>query len=178
MLKYLEKLHYVNIHILFSDLFRFSPSPYSQGKEKYTDWSPTGHPEPSIRNTINEKIINYSIDVCIIIQKKVFLWATSSNDFCWQNILPFEWQCTDLRLNNVNFNYNLEETNFIKSETLKVYLYFFKYHFPSSIFTIFFGHFCLQKLSSVFFSLSPWIEIIYPVKMAIFYFILFCKVSF
>ena len=81
MLKYLEKLNYVNIYILFSDLFRFSPSPYSQGKEKYTDWSPTGHPEPSIRNTINEKIINFSIDLCKIIQKKVFLSAASSNDF-------------------------------------------------------------------------------------------------
>ena len=32
-------------------------------------------------------------------------------------ILPFEWQCTDLRLNDVNFNYNLEETKFINSET-------------------------------------------------------------
>merc|ERR1740128_1487073 len=34
-----------------SRLVRFSPSPYSQGKDnKYTDWSPTGgHPEPSVR---------------------------------------------------------------------------------------------------------------------------------
>ena len=31
-------------------LLRFSPSPYSKGTEKYTDWSPTGgHPEPSTR---------------------------------------------------------------------------------------------------------------------------------
>ena len=68
MLKCLVKLIYVNINIWLINMFRFSPSPYSQGKEKYTDWSPTGHPEPSIRNTNNhqsnnQSIITYSIDI-------------------------------------------------------------------------------------------------------------------
>ena len=89
MLKYLVKLIYVNINIWLINMFRFSPSPYSQGKEKYTDWSPTGHPEPSIRNTniIKQSINHYLFDWYIILQKKRFSFEL--REFQWVLVIEY-----------------------------------------------------------------------------------------